>query len=70
MKAMTSVLLSPFTLPLSLPHPPLASFAKLTGGHIKLSWVTGNAQVAKLARVSYPICTASGRAIRLKTRGP
>eukprot|EP00961_Rhodomonas_salina_P281060 3797175-Rhodomonas_salina.1 len=46
------------------------AYAHLTGGKVKLSGVTGNAQITERARVSYPIRTESGRAVRVKTRGP
>eukprot|EP00961_Rhodomonas_salina_P243647 3292502-Rhodomonas_salina.2 len=46
------------------------AFAKLTSSQVKLSGVTGNAQITEWAKVSYPIRTGSGCSIRLKTRGP
>eukprot|EP00961_Rhodomonas_salina_P242237 3272480-Rhodomonas_salina.1 len=42
----------------------------MTGGQVKLSRVTGNAQIMEPALVSYPISTDSSRAVSLKTRGP
>eukprot|EP00961_Rhodomonas_salina_P117319 1579339-Rhodomonas_salina.1 len=46
------------------------AYAHLTGGKVKLSGVTGNAQFTERALVSYPIRTESGCAVRVKTRGP
>ena len=41
-----------------------------TGGTAKLSGVTGNAQICKRVKISYPILTETGRAITVRTNGP
>eukprot|EP00961_Rhodomonas_salina_P117888 1586581-Rhodomonas_salina.1 len=46
------------------------AFARMTGCQVKLSGVTGNAQITELALVSCPIRTYSCSAVRLKTCGP
>eukprot|EP00961_Rhodomonas_salina_P236989 3203295-Rhodomonas_salina.1 len=69
MKTRTTTLVSPSAPPSQchlqalLPDTPVdipsnPAFAKLTGGQVKLSGVTGNAQVTERAKVSYPIALA------------